>query len=206
MGDEPSTGQKEGQEHAKTRTLSAIVAIAVAMGGSWLLVGTFQPGSEIAAARPRPQASPLHGESSADLIAGDIPIPPEGYGFLPRNYGILLGGAVNAFMLIGEEPGDPLKLRYRGLELLDWYRSEMPAYGWTLEREYPPTLHSEEDYGDPPNIYAAAQDWAQDGQWVKISVANWTQFYEWGFRLTWTVYGSNDVPLPRTAEWTPSPA
>ncbi len=129
---------------------------------------------------------------SPSVIPGtDIPFPPAPYGFGSTNYSGLIDAPVNAYLLVQNESGDPLVLEGQINNLLDNYKSAMAGLGWTLDREVPLTLETEN--GDPDNWYAASEDWTKGKQEVKISVSNYAPWLDWGYRLTLTVYGNTAV-------------
>jgi hypothetical protein len=125
----------------------------------------------------------------------DVPVPPPEFGFGAKDWHGLLDGPFNAYLLIGTQQGDPSALTVQMASLLGYYRTAMPEQGWMLVQDYPIRLETEK--GDPAEWYAMGQDWAKGDQQVKLSVSNYAQWYEWGYRLTFTVYGDNNVHFER---------
>lgn len=172
------------------------LAVSLAVAASLVALGLFVrnlhdegASTSIVLRETSPATAPL-------LIRGtDIPLPPASFGFDPTNYRGLIDVPVNAYLLVQRAGGDPESLKGEMDRLLGYYRTLMPTLGWTLDHEYPLTPESEK--GDPSGWYAAAQDWSKGSEDIKVSVSNYAQWYDWGFRLTLTVYASDGVRFPR---------
>jgi hypothetical protein len=184
------SGLRQGRVERNVKTVVVAVALALAAGCRSPTPGGRIPDSP---ARSEPVREPV------SFVPGtDVPLPPAQYGFGTRDWYPLIGAPVNDYLLIGTEQGDPSALTVQMAGLLEYYRTVMAQEGWVLVRDYPLRLETEK--GDPADWYSMAQDWAKGDQQVKLSVSNYAQWYGWGYRLTFTVYGNNKVHFERNSQ------